>query len=68
MNPIIKEFGLMASNWQNTSSPKYNDYISLLILQCLIPGLLQTENGNGKLPFVFCKRKTENEWWANYKR
>ncbi len=34
--------------------------------------LLQTENGNGKLHFVCCKRKRITEvcfpWWANDKR
>ncbi len=29
-------YGALASNWQNTSSPKYNDDISLLISQYLI--------------------------------
>jgi hypothetical protein len=31
--------GTLASNWQNTASPKYNDDISLLISQDLISDL-----------------------------
>jgi hypothetical protein len=30
--------GTLASDRQNTASPKYNDYISLLISHYLIPG------------------------------
>ncbi len=38
LNTVSKS-GALASSWQNTSSPKYNDDISLLILQYLISEL-----------------------------